>query len=320
METDPPAAADVAALATLVADLQQLSLELRDHELVSRSLRLAECERGLSRLRGCTTTAALLDRVCQEATRSCRLERVLLSRVQDGRWHPWVVNAAVADEPWVAEWSENSIVLDDLTLESRLLQEHRPALVTDTDAPEVHPIIRQGGSHSYVVAPIVSAGRVIGFIHADHLTTGPTCDETDRDVLWRFAQGFGHVYERTALLESMRTQRRRVRDLLADVDTAMEELTESEIALAAQPDTDPTASALAVVRSMSTGLEDLTPREREVLELVVTGARNAEIAERLAIGEGTVKTHVKHTLRKLGAVNRSQLIAQYLGVRDAWTD
>jgi DNA-binding CsgD family transcriptional regulator len=41
---------------------------------------------------------------------------------------------------------------------------------------------------------------------------------------------------------------------------------------------------------------------------------------RLAIGEGTVKTHVKHILAKLGAVNRSQVIAQYLGFRDAWND
>jgi DNA-binding NarL/FixJ family response regulator len=41
---------------------------------------------------------------------------------------------------------------------------------------------------------------------------------------------------------------------------------------------DPSTTALSIVRSMRTGLDDLTPREREVLELIVTGARNAEIA------------------------------------------
>lgn len=320
LESASPAVADVSAIATLVADLQQLALELPDHELVSGTLRLAECERGLGRLRGCTTTAALLDRVCQEASRSCGLERILLSRVQEGRWHPWVVNDAVADEPWIAEWSTNSIPLDPLTLEARLLEEHRPALITDTSAVDIHPIIRQGRSHSYVVAPIVPAGRVVGFFHADHLTDGRVCDATDRDVLWRFAEGFGHLYERTALLEDIRAQRNRVRGLLSTVEQTMDELAEAEVELAATPDGDAAPGALAVVRAMSTNLEELTPREREVLELVATGARNSEIAERLAIGEGTVKTHVRHILAKLGAVNRSQVIAQYLGFRDSWRD
>jgi DNA-binding CsgD family transcriptional regulator len=307
------------ALGRLVAELQQLIVELHDHDLVSRTLRLADCERGLRRLSGCTTTAALLDRVCEEVERSCGLERVLLSRVEAGQWLPWVVNSSVAGEPWVANWSATPIALDELTLETQLLDEHRPELVDDTSGPGIHRMIREGHSHSYVVAPIVPAGRVVGFFHADHLTDGRACDTTDRDVLWRFAEGFGHLYERTALLERMCLQRREIRDRLTALDEALEELTESELALAAQPDTDaPAAAALSFVRSIGTHLDELTAREREVLELIVTGARNADIAQRLAIGEGTVKTHVKHILAKLGAVNRSQVIAQYLGYRDEW--
>lgn len=53
----------------------------------------------------------------------------------------------------------------------------------------------------------------------------------------------------------------------------------------------------------------LTPREREVLELVALGATTDEIAQRLVIGDETARTHVKHALAKLGARTRAQGVA-----------
>jgi NarL family two-component system response regulator YdfI len=59
--------------------------------------------------------------------------------------------------------------------------------------------------------------------------------------------------------------------------------------------------------------EPLTPREREVLEMLASGLVNKEIAAKLSISEHTVKFHVASILGKLGAATRTEAVA--LGFR-----
>jgi DNA-binding NarL/FixJ family response regulator len=54
------------------------------------------------------------------------------------------------------------------------------------------------------------------------------------------------------------------------------------------------------------GTEDLTPREADVLEQIVHGKSNKEIATELNISEATVKTHINSLLSKLGVTDRTQ--------------
>jgi DNA-binding NarL/FixJ family response regulator len=56
-------------------------------------------------------------------------------------------------------------------------------------------------------------------------------------------------------------------------------------------------------------LDELTPREREVVALVALGFTNPDIAERLVISPATSKTHVNRAMLKLGVHDRAQLVA-----------
>lgn len=57
--------------------------------------------------------------------------------------------------------------------------------------------------------------------------------------------------------------------------------------------------------------DELSPREIEVIELVLEGYTNKQIAQRLGVGFETVKTHISHICSKLGARNRAHAASLY---------
>jgi NarL family two-component system response regulator LiaR len=83
---------------------------------------------------------------------------------------------------------------------------------------------------------------------------------------------------------------------------------------------DPVVAARLIeeLGSHAEPLDRLTPREREVLELIGRGFPNKRIARELGLAEKTVKTHVGHVLAKLGVSDRTQ--AAVMAVRAGLAD
>ena len=65
-------------------------------------------------------------------------------------------------------------------------------------------------------------------------------------------------------------------------------------------------AAIAEKLAERMGAEELTPREFDVLEQIVRGKSNKEIASELDVSEATVKTHINSLLGKLGVTDRTQ--------------
>jgi DNA-binding CsgD family transcriptional regulator len=67
--------------------------------------------------------------------------------------------------------------------------------------------------------------------------------------------------------------------------------------------------------SAALDLQQLSPREREIMALLPKGMNNQRIADHLGIGRGTVKTHIEHILHKLQLEDRAQAAARAVELR-----
>jgi DNA-binding CsgD family transcriptional regulator len=250
----------------------------------------------------------LAERGVRELCETLGFDRAILFAVE----HDELVAHAVwftGDPDWAGEFLKLARRdgvrprLDHMLLESEVIRRRRPMIVLDpeNDPRSYKPLVRASQTQSYIAAPVMPGGHVIAMLHVDRYNSGAVMTEEDADLLWTFAEGFGYAYERMRLLSRLRRH--------------AAELAHS----GGMPVMAPPTSSRATIVNRASGAGDETPltaREREVIELVSSGATNQEIANALVISESTVKSHVKHILRKLGAANRAEAVSRHLGMND----
>lgn len=313
---DPSRSSTIGRITLLLRALKTLGDGLRDERLRHRDDALTRVREALAALRRVDSTAALVDEAAV-AVASLGFDRVIVSRVEDGHWVPETVYIG-RDSRWAEEilaiGRAARLPLDDSLAESEMVRHGTALLVSDVqdDSSAVNrPIAEASLSRSYVAAPIIAHGTVIGFVHADCYYQRRNLDETDRDILATFGEGLGYALARTTVLDRLRSLRHDLGNLADGVSTAVPNAAWS--ASTAPASADPLAGAgfLSALRAGPAYSEPLTDRENEVLRHLAAGDTNGRIARRLMITEGTVKTHVKHILHKLGAANRAEAASRW---------
>jgi len=295
----------------------ELGFELTEPGAAARLAAFERVDEAIARLADAGAVSEVVQCAPREAAAGVGLDRVLLSRVDEGllvaeALH-WQGDRAAAESALERLQADPVAIVYPL-IEGELLRRGLAAIVTRS---EHEPPGRQAHWdvmrwREYVVAPIVLGGRSVGFLHGDRGRSGAPLGPVERDALGRFAKGFGGVFERAVLLRRLRTQRRELRQVASWADARSVELSDGAIDLAhdrlAPEADDGRRSPPAESR-----LHDLlTPRETEVLEHIVRGEPNAEIARALVVSEGTVKFHVKNILRKMNVSNRAEATSHYL--------
>lgn len=314
---------DQASLATLALRAEQTQVALKDMLLVTQNRRLASVQNAINGLRGATSAAALVERVPTEVYRM-GFSRVLFSRIRNGMWLTCSAFAG-ADLELPLKMVEAGLAhprqLAGPLVESDMVRRGAPILVTDPQThPGVHPeLLEAVQTPAYVAAPVFSWGKPIGLVHADRNGGASRVTEFDRDVLGMFAAGLGLAFERNLMIDRLRAMRcaaqehARLAGALAD-DFTLDVIDSAGPAPAWADDVVGRGSAAGSAGgddAAAAVLSGLTSREAEVLRAIAAGKTNAQIAASLYVTEGTVKSHVKHILRKMGASNRTEAVAKY---------
>lgn len=299
------ARAELAAALSQVGDLLAM---LREAQVDARAAAIEELQHSLARMRSATSLAGLVDQVPVEINR-LGYRRALFSRLSGPEWSP--SSAFAHADPQLAHdlvevGTEVPGQLGRELPETEVVRTRAPVLVDDAQHnPRVHHrLINLARTRDYVVAPLISHGEVIGFVHADQYMGSPHVTAFDHELLGLFAEGLGCILERIIFAEQLS----RLRNQLTEQARATDELLAGFGGFATSLGEESSAEPL---ERLDGPLSNLTRRELDVLRHLVRGRTNNQIAADLFVSPGTVKTHVKNLLRKLGAANRSEAAAHY---------
>jgi DNA-binding CsgD family transcriptional regulator len=313
---DSPALQDI--LRTL-NELHDRRNRIADTQVRRRLEVLARVHAALAMLRQMPSAEAMIAAAPHSACDACGFDRAVLYRLRGKELIAesfYVDGDPEAAAQMLAFSRAHPATLATQVIEQEMVRRRRPMAIQQVvDNPRVFAELAAAyDTRSYVAAPIMPEGRVIGFIHADHRLKPRRVDEFDRDALWAFAEGFGYAVERAQLTDRLRSQGQELRRLLQQTETVVAAYLDAEVELATgdREGMGVSRATAALVPESDTVADHLSKREVEVLRLIGSGAANAQIAARLVITEETVKSHVQRILRKLGAANRVEAAAMWL--------
>jgi DNA-binding CsgD family transcriptional regulator len=314
--------------AALMLRLELTHLWVKDAILAGHSEKVRGAKEAVNRLRRTVSTALLAERAPVEASRM-GFNRALFSWIRHGTWFAC---SAFADDDQefghslVSVGLANPRRLNGPLLESEMARRGVPILVRDAQSnPRVHrEMIAVAKTKAYVAAPVLSWGRPIGLMHADREADESGVEPFDRDLLGMFAEGLGVAFERNAMVDRLNAMRRAADEHLRSAHSLADDFT-LELMDLAGPAARPVDSLLVdepqpqpITRPHAREpLDKLTRREGEVLRGLAAGKTNAQIALSLFVAEGTIKSHVKHILRKLEVTNRTEAVAKYHRMRNS---
>lgn len=301
---------DVVAARRSLDDLRQLEREIVELSEVRRSDALERIRDALRRIGEVTSPQGILDRAADELGASSSFDRVLISHVRERRLVPhelWIRDDPAHATAVLAQLASASIPLEYPLVEQEVAKRQDAAIVDVPAAGSRSPrqLSEALSWTSYVVVALTLRGTTVGLLHADASHGGRTLGPLDRDVASLYAEGLAGAFECAALRQILRRHRE-------ELGTAVRWMSGRLDRLAATGDV---ASPRDAPERSTARTDSLTPREAEVMRLLIGGHTNRTIAATLVISEGTAKYHVKNVLRKLNAASRAEAVAHYLGDR-----
>lgn len=212
-------------------------------------------------------------------------ERVVYARLCGADWRPV---AARSDTDAVDVSAATPVTVRPALAEYPVLVEQAPVVVGPGCEHRLLPV---EWCRSYLVVPVLERGAVVGLIHAGYRDPARRLSALDREVLWVLSEALTPSFASARAGDALR-------DLMGRMTRFAGELGQFGCTFVGAP---PVAAP-----------PDVSGREREVLELMAAGQTNGQIARRLVITEGTVKSHVKRIMRKLDAANRAEAVAAWM--------
>jgi DNA-binding CsgD family transcriptional regulator len=263
----------------------------------------------LGRLREAADARELLALASDEARRELPFDRALVLTVDATRLTA-ADSDALADED--SDVLRRRVLAQPVELEPKGADE-RPAAATELHVPAVRDAVAAAlGLASACVGLVTAAGTPLAVLVVDR--DGPAPDPAEESDVAGFAAVLGVAVEHAILRGRAADVSSELRHLMTSAQALLLELQHAPLAL---PSTSGHRvvlpwDALGAAPAPGEGL--LSAREVEILDRLVAGRSNREIAEELVLAPDTIKGHVARILRKLGAANRVEAVARYLAM------